>query len=335
MQIIEVDIDINPGGRAVRLFKLVNRKGLSVEIINYGAVIKSICLPESNGVPENIVLGYERIEDYFSDTHYLGATIGRFANRISNASFRIGSKQYMLDKNDGENCNHGGFSGFNTKLFDCYKEGDKLILRAESFDGEGGFPGNVVLTVSYHLSDENELQMGYHLSTDKRTPVNITNHTYFNLSGEETILRHQLQIESDEFLETDENFLPTGRILKIDDNPAFDFREYREIRKMMQMKQEQIRGYNSYFIARNKNRGLKRLATLKSEKSQRSVTVFSTMPGIMIYSGDFLNGIHAPFSGISLEAHFFPDTPNRPEFSQKIFPRDSIWSETIVYRLFF
>lgn len=335
MQIIESDIDGNPGGSAVRLFKLVNRKGLSVEIINYGAVIKSICVPESNGVPENIVLGYDRIEDYLSDTHYLGATIGRYANRISNASFRMGTKLYRLDKNDGENCNHGGFSGFNTKLFDCYKEGDKLILRAESPDGEGGFPGNVVLSVSYHLSDEHELQMDYHLSSDKKTPVNITNHTYFNLSGEDTILRHQLQIESDELLETDENFLPTGRILKTDDIPGFDFSQYREIGKMMQMKQENIKGYNSYFIARDKSSGLKKLATLKSEKSHRCVTVFSTMPGIMLYTGDYLSGNHAPFSGVSLEAHYFPDTPNQPSFPQGIFAEEDNWRETIVYRLEF
>ena len=322
----------NQGGRSVRLFKLINREGLCVEIINYGAVIKSICLPESNGVSENIVLGYDRIEDYFSDTHYLGATIGRYANRISNASFRMGTQQYQLDKNDGENCNHGGFSGFHTKLFDCITWGDKLILRAESADGEGGFPGNVVLSVTYHLSEENELLMNYHLSTDQRTPVNITNHTYFNLSGEETILHHQLLVEADQLLETDENFLPTGRIWKVDDNPGFDFREYREIGRMMQRKQEKIKGYNSYFIAREKNRGLKKMATLKSEKSQRCVTVFSTMPGIMLYTGDYLSGNHAPFSGVCLEAHYFPDTPNQPSFPQGIFAEEDNWRETIVYR---
>lgn len=333
MQIIESDIKGNREGRPVRHFKLVNREGLCVEIINYGALIKSISLPEKDGVSENIVLGYDRIGDYFSDTHYLGATIGRYANRISDASFRMGAQLYRLDKNDGENCNHGGFSGFHAKLYDCSIEGNKLILRAESTDDEGGFPGNVVLSVSYHLSDENELQMDYHLSTDKRTPVNITNHTYFNLSGEETILRHQLQIASDELLETNENFLPTGRILKIDDNPGFDFREFREIGMMMQMKQEKIRGYNSYFIARDKSRRLKKLVTLKTEKSHRSVTVFSTMPGIMLYTGDYLSGDHVPFSGVSLEAHYFPDTPNQPTFPRGIYAEGNNWEETIVYHI--
>lgn len=335
MQIIESDNKGNPGGRSVRLFKLVNRKGLSVEIINYGAVIKSIWLPEKNGVSENIVLGYDHIDEYFSDTHYVGATIGRYANRISAASFSMGAQLYRLDRNDGENCNHGGFSGFHAKLFDCSFGENKLILRAESPDGEGGFPGNVVLTVTYHLSDENELQMDYHLSTDKRTPVNITNHTYFNLSGEDTVLRHQLRIESDELLETDESFLPTGRILKTDDIPGFDFSQYREIGKMMQMKQENIKGYNSYFIAREKSSGLKKLATLKTEKGHRSVTVFSTMPGIMLYTGDYLSGKHAPHSGVSLEAHYFPDTPNQPSFPRGIFAVENNWRETIVYRLEF
>ena len=168
------------GEKDIYLFHLTIGRGVCVEIINYGATIVSIGIPV-NGILKEIVLGYEKIENYFSDTAYLGATIGRFANRISGAVFRMDGKIYQLDKNDGDHCNHGGFEGFNRKVFDWKIEDNKLILFAMSKDGEAGFPGNVILTVSYSLSGDNELIMDYTVTADQKTPVNITNHAYFNL----------------------------------------------------------------------------------------------------------------------------------------------------------
>jgi len=317
----------------IYLFRLFNSKGTSAEIISYGATIKSINIPDEKGDIENIILGYDRLEDYLSDKNYLGATIGRCANRISNASFVMDGKSYFLDKNDGPNCNHGGFSGFNKKIFDHKIENDKLILSAESEDGEGGFPGNITLTVVYELTDNNELYINYHVSTDKKTPVNITNHAYFNLSGKGTILDHQLKIESDKILESDGNFLPTGAIIDVEKNGAFDFREFKVISENMNLKKERIRGYNSYFISRNNKRGLIKLATLKSEKRKRYLEVFSTMPGIMLYTGDYLSGYYKPFSGISIEAHYYPDSPNWPHFPQDVYAEGANWKETIMYRI--
>jgi len=309
-------------GQAVYLFRLVNNRGTSVEIISYGATIKSIYITDEKEIIKNILLGYDTLEDYLSDNNYIGATIGRYANRISNASFSIDGKTYFLDKNDGNNCNHGGFCGFNKKLFSHKIEKDKLVLFVESADGEAGFPGNMFMTVSYSLSEENELKIDYTVTADRTTPVNITNHSYFNLSGEKDILKHQLKIESDSYLESDKQFLPTGRILRMEDNPGLDFRSFSEIGK----------NYNSYFIAREKNDKLKKLATLRGVRSGVSLEVYSTMPGIMIYTGDYLSGNHLPFSGISLEAHGFPDSPNRPEFPQSVATPHKAWQETIVYR---
>ncbi|MEN6324399.1 MAG: aldose epimerase family protein [Proteiniphilum sp.] len=321
------------GAQIVYLFRLVNDLGTNIEIISYGATIKSINRPDGKGKIQNIVLGYETLEDYLSDNNYIGATIGRYANRISNASFSIDGKTCFLDKNDGNNCNHGGFCGFNKKLFSHKIEKDKLVLFVESADGEGGFPGNMMLTITCQLTDKNELFVDYDVSADKKTPVNITNHSYFNLSGEKTILNHQLKIESDSVLEFDDHFLPTGNVIDVSKNPGFDFRQFKEIAKNMNLKREKIIGYNSYFIAREEKEVLKKLVTLRSEKSGSGVEVFSTMPGIMIYTGDFLSGVHLPFSGIGLEAHYYPDSPNRHHFPQKFCECDRNWKETIMYRL--
>jgi aldose 1-epimerase len=320
------------GGQAVYLFRFVNDPGTNIEIISYGAIIKSIKRPDKKGKIQDIVLGYGTLEDYLSDNNYIGATIGRYANRISDASFSIDGKTYFLDKNDGDNCNHGGFSGFNKKLFDYKIEKDKLILSVESADGEGGFPGNMMLTITYQLTDKNELFIDYDVSADKKTPVNITNHSYFNLSGEKTILKHRLKIESDRVLEFDNNFLPTGNGVDVSNNPGFDFRRFRVIAENMNLKREKMIGYNSYFIAREKNDVLKKLVTLRSEKSDSGVEVFSTMPGVMIYTGDFLSGSHRPFSGISLEAHYYPNSPNHHHFPEKFCECDRNWKETIMYR---
>lgn len=319
------------GEKDIYLFHLVNGRGVCVEIMNYGATVVSIGLP-MNGILKKIVLGYEKIEDYFSDTAYLGATIGRFANRISRAAFRMDGKIYQLDKNDGDHCNHGGFGGFHQKIFDFEILDNKLVMYAESPDGEAGFPGNIILTVSYSLSEDNELIMDYTVTTDRKTPVNITNHAYFNLSGEKDILEHELKIESDIFLESDPQFLPTGRKLKVEDLPGFDFRSFSEIGENCLLKNEKIKGYNTYFIAREETGKLKKLATLRSERTGVSLEVHSTMSGIMIYTGDYLSGGHQPFSGVSMEAHGFPDSPNRQAFPQSFVSQEKVWRETIMYR---
>lgn len=332
---IEIEKKCLYRGIPICLFRLMNRNGLVVELLNLGATLKSIYLPRSRAGQHNIVLGYDRIENYFVDSNYMGATIGRFANRISGATFIMDGQTYLLDKNDGDNCNHGGFSGFNRKIFESHINNDEVIMRAISFDGEGGFPGNMELIVTYRLTDENELCICYSIRTDRKTPANFTNHAYFNLSKGESILNHQLKIEAGQFLQSDDYFLPTGRVLDVDNYPAFDFRDFRKIGENMQCKNEKITGYNHYFIEKNNKKELNKIATLRCKDQGLSLEVHTTMPGIMIYTGDYLSGAYHSFSGISMEAHHYPDSLNKLEFPQNIFIDDVNRKEFITYRVIY
>ena len=310
---ISSKIIANLNGKDIILFKIQNGLGAYVEIMNYGATLISFVVPDRQGDMRNIILRYDNIDDYFSDTSYIGSTIGRFANRISNAQFTLKGKTYLLDKNDGNNSNHGGFTGFSSRIFDHEICENTLILSYKSIDGEGGFPGNLDFRVSYSFSDENKLCIGYKPISDNETVFNPTNHAYFNLSTEkESILNHKLQVLADSYLETNDDFIPTGEILSIK-NTAFDFSTYKTIAEMMLQKKEIIQGFNTYFVSNSKEE-LKYLASLQDENSNTVLDVYSTMPGVQIYTGDYLSGQHKSFSGICLEAQFYPDGPNHAHF---------------------
>ncbi|MDR2915249.1 MAG: galactose mutarotase, partial [Tannerella sp.] len=301
------------------------------EITNYGATLTAFVIPGKTGRLKNIILSYENIEDYFSDSSYIGSTVGRFANRISNAQFSLKNATYYLDKNDGNNSNHGGFNGFHSRIFDTRIDGDKLILSCESPDGESGFPGNLYFSVTYSFSDDNTLQIEYSAVSDKETIFNPTNHAYFNLSGKnETILNHELKIFADSYLKTNDEFIPTGRILSVA-GTAFDFRDFQKIANRMTQKNEIIKGYNTYFIS-NSDKSLKHLVTLKDPASGTTLNVASTMPGVQIYTGDYLSGKHQPFTGIALEAQFYPDAPNHPDFKNCILQPDTETRHKIVFK---
>lgn len=303
----------NLNGRDILLFRIRNSLGAYVEIINYGATLVSFVVPDRQGNMRNIILSYDNIEDYFTDTSYIGSTVGRFANRIANAQFTLNGKKYILDKNDGNNSNHGGFTGFNSRIFDYEISENSLVFSYKSIDGEGGFPGNLNFRVSYSFSDDNRLCIGYKAVSDKETVFNPTNHAYFNLSGgKENILNHELNVFADNYLETNDEFIPTGKILAVK-NSAFDFGDYKTIAEMMPLKNEIIQGFNTYFIG-NSSEAIKYLASIRDKDSGRAVDVFSTMPGVQIYTGDYLSGKHNPFSGICMEAQFYPDGPNHSHF---------------------
>ena len=320
----------NIDGKEVLLFRINGASGRYAEITNYGATLTAFVVPDKTGDPKNIILSYENIEEYFTDNSYIGSTVGRYANRISNARFSLGGKTYFLDKNDGNNSNHGGFSGFNSKIFDYKTCGNKLVLSYESPDGEGGFPGNLSCSVTYSFTDDNGLQIEYRAVSDKETIFNPTNHAYFNLSGSlyenrsgspspdlpPDILNHELKVFADSYLETNNDFIPTGKILPVKDS-AFDFSDYKAISDLMPLKNEVLKGYNTYFIS-NSGEQLKHLASLREPKSEIVIKIFSTMPGVQVYTGDYLSGKHQPFSGICLEAQFYPDAPNHPGFKNCI-----------------
>lgn len=319
-------------GKEIVLFKLSNHSAY-VEILNYGATIVSIVVPDKNNQPGNVVLTYDDPEDYFTDKVCLGSTVGRVANRISKAQFELNGNTYFLDKNDGNNSNHGGFNGFNKQIFNFEVKNDKLILSYESKDGEGGFPGNLLFSVIYSFPEENELMIEYKAISDKETIFNPTNHAYFNLSGnKKDILNHELKVFADSYLESDHEFLPTGKILSVQ-NTAFDFSDYKKIAQMMPLKNEILKGYNTYFISSgHANKSLRKLASVKEETSGRELTLYSDMPGFMFYTGDYLSGKHQPFEGLCLEAQFYPDAPSHSEFPSCKMEPDQEVIYKIVYK---
>ena len=318
-------------GREVALYRIANASGAYIEVLNYGASVVSVVVPGADGGFANVALRYETIEDYFTDQFYLGCTVGRYANRISNARFVLNGQTCNVERNDGENSNHGGFNGLNKKIFDARINENSITFSAESVDGEGGFPGNLTFWVTYSFSDENRLRIEYRALSYKETPVNFTNHTYFNLSRQDAdISNHEIQVNASHYLETDNNFLPTGKILLLD-NSAFDFRKYKTTGEMMPLKKDNLRGYNTFFI-KDRHSGI--AASARSASSGIAMDVYTTMPGVLLYTGDFLSGRFGPMSGLCLEAQYHPDGLNHPGFEVNMLRPGHVKTDIIEYHFY-
>lgn len=313
------------------VIRLKNSAGAYIEVLNMGASLISVVIPDRNRTFRNVILRYDKIMDYLTDTYYLGNTVGRVANRISRASFRMDGHVFRVEQNDGLHSNHGGFSGLNRKIFDYFLRENEVVFYTEIPDGEGGYPGNLELEISFSLSDNNEIIIRYKAETDKKTPINLTNHAYFNLSGESDVLHHKLKIESDNFLEMYDDFIPSGRILTVKENLAYCFEGKNVIGEKMMQKSEHIKGYNTYFIAKENQSKLKKIATLSSDLSGIKMNLLTTYPGFMLYSGDYLSYPFIPFSGLCLEAQNYPDAPNHTNFPNIFFGPEKVWEEIIVY----
>ncbi len=314
------------------LFCLTNSQGYYAEVLNIGATLISIVVPGRTGHAENVILRYPTIGSYINDPFYIGATIGRVANRISRAAFRMEGVRYELDKNDGGvHCNHGGTNGIHRAYFRAEIREDDLLLMYESPDGESGFPGNLRIEVTYRFTDLNELVIGHRVTTDRTTPVNLTNHAYFNLSGTGTIDHHQLKINADTYLEMQDDFIPTGRIKQVADTP-FDFTTYQSLRSQMDRKKEKLTGYNTYFIQRNQEPELYPLVILRDPVSGRQVTVRTTLPGLMVYTGDYLADPFYPMQGICLETQYPPDGVNQPAFDARMLRPGETYQEQTIYQ---
>jgi len=318
-------------GREVVLFRLTNASGNYVELINYGAAITSIVVPGRNRKPVNVVLGFPNLEGYVEDKAYIGATIGRFANRIGNASFSIKGEKYSLDKNDGANNNHSGFRGFNSKVFDFKTGSGSVTFLTDSPDGEGGFPGNLKATITYKWTDANELLISYVAETDKPTPVNFTNHVYFNLSGKEiTIHDHKLSIASNFILDTTPDYIPTGKVLAAGDK-VFYGQNLGEVMKGG--------GLNDFYIFDKEISVKAPVCILLEENSGILMQVYTTYPGVQLYTGDFLNSVHKghgsstykAFNGVCLECQYYPDSPNHADFPETIVQPGQTYEHSITY----
>ncbi|KAA6300797.1 MAG: Aldose 1-epimerase [Candidatus Ordinivivax streblomastigis] len=316
--------------RDIELYRITDGSGAYVEMLNYGATLVSVVVPARDGKLDNIVLCYPDVRDYFTDTCYIGSTIGRFANRIAHARFTLNGQEFLLDQNDGENCNHSGFSGFNRKIFDAETDGHEVSFFAQSADGEGGFPGKTDIIVRCSFT-AGTLTLRYLASCDRETLFSPTCHAYFNLTGKNNdIFRHELQVHAAEYLEMNRSFVPTGNVLPVT-GTGYDFGTYKPVGQMAEQKRDDLRGYNTCFVASDIHLE-KHLASLRETLSGRMMDVFSTMPAMLLYTGDYLCGQHQPFAGLCLEAQFYPDAPNHSHFPSCVIKPGKIYEQRISFK---
>jgi len=320
-----------PDGQPVHLFVLTNRNGAEVSITNFGGAVVSIKVPDRGGKLADVVLGCDTIDGYANDKSYFGALVGRYGNRIGHAQFVLDGKTYTLAKNNGDNSLHGGVKGFNKVVWTAKtlskKNGQSLELSYLSKDGEEGFPGNLKVTVIYTLTDSNALKIEYSATTDKKTVVNLTNHSYFNLAGQGNgdILGHLLTIEADKFTPVDSGLIPTGELRDVAGTP-FDFRKPTVIGARIDQEDEQLKlggGYDHNFVLRRSAGSGESLAARVVEPTWgRVLEVWTTEPGVQFYTGNFLDGkstgkggaTYPKRSAFCLETQHFPDSPNQPKF---------------------
>ncbi len=337
-------------GEPVERFRLTGDGGVVVELISLGATIRSILVPDKDGQVADVVNGFDDVAGYQSaENQYFGCTTGRVCNRIGGAKFTLDGETYTLAANDGQNTLHGGAKRSLDKVLwkGVVDRSDPGIAAVDfsyfSPDGEEGFPGNVHFTVRFALTPDNSLLMRYSATTDLRTPINLTNHAYFNLAGHGsgTILDHELQILADSYTPTDDQLLPTGKIESVAGLPI-DFREPTRIGKHIdQLTETPAKGYDHNFVLRGEGSGIREVARLRDPVSGRGLAVLTDQPGLQFYSGNFLSGQTGkagkayPYRGaLCLEAQHFPDSPNRPEFpSIWLDPRDE-YRQTTIYRFF-
>lgn len=325
-----------PDGDSTYLYTLTSPGDITMKITNYGGIITEILAPDTLGNLNNIALGFDNLEQYLAGHPNFGALIGRFANRIARGTFTLDGETYTLAINNGNNSLHGGLIGFDDVVWDAEviqtEEGEALELKYTSVDMEEGYPGNLDVTVVYQLAG-NELHISYHAVTDRATPVNLTNHTYFNLAGEGSILDHRLTLNASAYTPVNNELIPTGEIAPVEGTP-FDFLEPHSIGERIDQTQG---GYDHNFVLDKKPGELTLAARLEDPGSGRILEVETTQPGIQVYSGNFLDGslksgdvVYEKHSGICLETQHFPDSPNQPDFPDTILrPGEEFTSKTI------
>lgn len=339
-----------PDGRQVTSVTLTNKNGVKAEIINWGAALHALYVPDREGNLANVVLGYRNITDDVKNPQYFGSCVGRYANRIHKGKFSIGDHEYQVPTNDRGNALHGGPEGFYNVLWnitgiDETKDAISVNLSYLSPDGDQGFPGNLKVVVTYSLTNSNELHINYTAETDKSTIINLTNHAYWDLSGEgsRTVYDNYIQINADEYLPVDSTGIPTGDFNNVTGTP-FDFRKPKPIGQDVRVNDEQLtngQGYDHNFvISRHEAAEQRVVAIVEDPVSGRVLTLSSTKPGLQFYSGNGFNGTIVGTSGrkyrqgdaFVLEPQIFPDTPNRPEFGSALLKPGEVYKNYITYQ---
>jgi len=336
--------------KAVDLYTLTNAKGMNIKIMTYGGIIKEINVPDSSGAMGNVVLGFATVDEYVKSSPYFGCITGRYANRIARGTFNLEGKRYFLALNNGTNALHGGVKGFDKKIWTAEEvngaDGPGLKLTYTSPDGEEGYPGTLDVTVTYTLTNDNEIKIDYLATTDAPTVVNLTNHSYFNLAGEGSgsILDHELTLNASKYTPTDATAIPTGEIAPVA-GTAFDFTSPHTIgERIHNGKDPQIvigHGYDHNFVLDRPSPDDKSLilaATATEPTSGRTMEVYTTEPGIQFYSGNFLDGtlvgpsggVYRQGDGFALETQHYPDSPNQPNWpTTELKPGEQYQTQTI------
>lgn len=339
MQITEERFGQLTDGQYAQLYTLRNENGIEAKITNYGGIIVSLMTPDSDGNMGNIVLGFDSLDSYLDEHPYFGALIGRYGNRIENGTFELNGEEYNLSINDGNHHLHGGRQGFDKVLWDSeITEDGSLKLQYVSEDGEEGYPGRLTVTATYKLTEDNRLRLEFEATTDQSTPVNLTAHSYFNLTADpsNTILDHELKLHADHYTPVTETLIPTGEIVSVEGTP-FDFTEFTDIGARIDQVQG---GYDHNFVADTSgSRELALMAEVREPDTGRILRVLSTEPGIQFYSGNFLDGTLVTgnevfleqYSGFCLEPQHFPNSPNEPGFPSSILNPGETYHNVIVY----
>jgi aldose 1-epimerase len=337
-----------PGGRDVDLYLLSNKNGMEASVTTYGGIITSLTAPDRRGDFADVVLGFSHLEGYLAGHPYFGAIVGRYANRIGNGTFTLDDRAYVLALNNNGNHLHGGMAGFDKKLWlarpQSGLEGPQLRLSYTSADGEEGYPGRLDIAVTYTLTHDHELRIEYRATTDKATHVNLSNHSYCNLSGPGggDILGHEVLIDSDRFTPVDDRLIPTGEIRTVDGTPL-DFREAVAIGKRIEDDDEQLRfsnGYDHNFVLNSADGELSFAARVFEPTTGRMMDVLTSEPGVQFYTANFLDGtltgkeghVYGRRCALCLETQHFPDSPNRPEFPTTVLRPGEVYETTTVYQ---
>jgi len=331
-------------GQQVDIYTLSNANGMQVKITNYGAIVQLLTASDRDGKYEDVVLGYDKLEDYIKATPYFGAIVGRYGNRIAKGKFTLDGAEYTLATNNGANHLHGGIKGFDKVVWTAQPTETGLKLTYLSKDGEEGYPSNLSCAVIYTLTDNNELQIEYEATTNKATPVNLTHHGYFNLSGncKTDILGHELWINANTFTPVDSTLIPTGDLPSVENTP-FDFNSPTAIGARINDYSEQLKfglGYDHNWVLNDVDGSMKLQASLYEKASGRLMEIYTVEPGLQFYSGNFLDGsnvgkggkVYNYRNGLCLETQHYPDSPNQPDFPSTILKPGETYQTKTIYR---
>lgn len=348
MKITNKSFGVTRNGEAVTLYTISNKNGMQVSFIDYGACIVNIMVPDKNGKVDDVVLGFDQIKDYENNHLYLGALVGRNANRIENARVELKGKAYELEKNDNDHNLHGGTTGYHKFMYDTevYEEDDMISVEFSRLSPhlEQGFPGNLDLSVTYSLTENNELVIEYYAVSDQETVINLTNHSYFNLAGHSsgTILDHKVKIKANSYTPTNEDLIPTGEIREVAGTPM-DFREWKRVGQDIQVEAGTLMqegGYDLNYVLDVSGNDIEKVAEVMDEKSGRTMEIFTDLPGGQFYTAYLLEDIGVCKDGIEykewpalcFETQYYPNSCNIKSFPSCIYEAGKEYDSVTIYK---